>query len=135
MSHWAADYIGIPWQNAGNDLSGFDCWGLVRHVQKQHYGRDLPLITTDADNLPQVRRCFKYHAELSRWQVVDTPIDGDCALTFRGGFADHVGVWLSVNGGGVLHALKGHGVLFSKAEVLHRLGWEKVIFYRFMGGV
>lgn len=133
MSHWANQYIGKPWGNGAQGPTAFDCWALVRHVQREHYGRDLPIIQIDADNDAERNAAFDGHPEKSRWQLVETPLDGDCVLTHRGRQIDHVGLYLELDGGRVLHAIRGSGVVCTALPVLARLGWHPVEFYRFRG--
>ena len=77
---WACDYIGLPWRSGGTDKSGFDCWGLVKYIQQYHFNRTLPDIPTYANNLITVTKTFKQHPERRRWQLVDTPVEGDAVL-------------------------------------------------------
>jgi cell wall-associated NlpC family hydrolase len=130
MTHWATRYIGLPWANGAQGPDAFDCWALVRHVQREHYGRELPIIGVDADDLAAVGAAFAGHPERARWQRVDAPQDGDCVLTHRGAQLDHVGVYLDLDGGRVLHAVRGSGVVCTALPVLQRLGWHPVEFYR-----
>lgn len=132
--HWANQYIGLPWENGGQGPEAFDCWALVRHVQHEHYGRELPIIDVDADDAEAVEAAFAGHAERARWQLVSVPQDGDCVLTHRGAQVDHVGVYLDLDGGRVLHAVRGSGVVCTAPPVLGRMGWYPLEFYRFKGG-
>lgn len=130
MSHWANLYIGLPWESGAQGPEAFDCWALVRHVQQRHYGRELPIIAVDADDMAAVAATFSGHPERARWAHVETPQDGDCVLTRKGRDIDHVGVWLDVDAGRVLHAIRGSGVVATSLQALRRMGWQPE-FYRF----
>ena len=39
---WAASYLGIPFQDRGNDRRGCDCWGLCALIFKEQRGLALP---------------------------------------------------------------------------------------------
>lgn len=129
--HWATRYIGLPWENGAQGPEAFDCWALVRHVQREHYGRELPIINVDADDLAAVSNAFAHHPEKSRWQRIVGQLDGDCVLTHKGSQVDHVGIYLEIDGGRVLHAVRGSGVVCTALPVLKRMGWHPLEFYRF----
>lgn len=131
--HWAQQYLGLPWESGAQGPHAFDCWALVRHVQRQHYGRALPVIQVDALNQAVVHHTFATHPERQRWEQVAQPQDGDAVLTHKGRQADHVGVYLAVDGGRVLHAVPGSGVVCTRLHALVRLGWSPIEFYRFVG--
>jgi len=42
MSSWAVRYVGLPWELAGRDRKGIDCWGLHRLIYAEQLGVDLP---------------------------------------------------------------------------------------------
>jgi hypothetical protein len=42
-----------------------------------------------------------------------------------------VGVWLDVDGGGVLHCAEGAGVVFQRSDAIKLNGWAVEGFYRF----
>lgn len=134
MTHWAERYIGLPWINGGGGESGYDCWALVRQVQREHYGRDLPAIHVDAGDLAALGAAFARHPERARWRRVEAPQDGDCVLTHKGAHADHVGVYLDLDGGRILHSVRGSGVVCTALPVLRRMGWHPLEFYRFAAG-
>jgi len=99
VSHWSAPYIGREW------AVDFNCWGMVRLVQHQVFGRDMPAYepNTGLDELRTV-------VEASGWQHVEwahLPQDGDC-LTMIGPDGLHIGVVALIDGRAcVLHNLGG----------------------------
>jgi cell wall-associated NlpC family hydrolase len=133
MSHWSSQYIGLPWESGAQGPDAFDCWAFVRHVQSKHFGRDLPLIDVDANNRSMVHAAFAIHPERQRWAQVEQPSEGDCVLVHKGRFADHVGMWVDVDGGRILHAVPRAGVVCTSIQALRRLGWNPIEFYRFAG--
>jgi cell wall-associated NlpC family hydrolase len=47
--HWTEKYLPVPWKENGTTMEGLSCWGLVQHVQRERYGRNLPDIHLDAE--------------------------------------------------------------------------------------
>ena len=130
--HWATEYIGLPWSADGEGPRHFHCWSFVRHIQAAHYSRALPAIDNPHDLIAQART-FKNHPERARWSSAPTPQDGDCVLLRRSRVPVHIGVWLDVDGGGVLHCAQGPGVVFQRLPALENIGWQVSGFYRFTG--
>jgi len=131
MSHWAEHYIGIPWEPTGEGPDSYHCWAFVRHIQEKHFGRTLPGIPNPEDIL-SIARGFRDHPERKRWDLVDTPVEGDCVLMRQARYPIHVGVWLDVDGGGVLHCSQEAGVAFQKPDALALNGWRVEGNYRFI---
>ena len=134
MSHWANDYIGIPWEKGAQGPDSYDCWAFVRMVQERHFGRVLPAIYVDALNLREVTRNFKQHAEREHWALLsesEPRQDGDAVLMAHSSSPSHVGVFLTNDGGGVLHCVRGIGVIYSNMVNLHNAGWGHLEFYRY----
>ncbi|CDK97874.1 conserved protein of unknown function [Magnetospirillum gryphiswaldense MSR-1 v2] len=128
--HWAAAMIGLPWSPHGRGPDLFNCWEFVRMVQAQHFGRGLPDIANPEDTLA-MGRIFRDHPERRRWVKVDVPQEGDCVLLRRSRHPIHVGVWLALDGGGVLHCAEDSGVVFQRPDALRLNGWAIEGFYRF----
>lgn len=122
--HWAAKYLGKPWQSGCNGPETFDCWGFVRYVQLMHYGRTLPEISIDADNIRAVVNEFTSNHERNMWQKVDNPKDGDCLLLSQSKEPTHVGIWIDADGGGLLHCVKGAGVVFTVPSNIKNMGYN-----------
>lgn len=137
MTHWAEQYIGKPWRLGTSGPDTFDCWGLVRAVLGEHFGIAVPVIEIpDCAGLAVVREATKQlaqHPELARWQAVAVPRAGDGVKMSCARDPWHVGLWLDVDGGGVLHCLEGPGVIFSSPAALKAAGWGRVTYWRFTG--
>jgi hypothetical protein len=129
MTHFAVQYIGREWVNGAQGPDSFDCWGFVRWIQREHFGRELPTVDIDAMNTLAVVRAFSRHAEHDNWTKVATPSEGDCVEMGNITHPFHVGVWFDVDGGGVLHCVQGAGVVFSSLAAI-RLAWGKIDFWR-----
>ncbi len=128
--HWAETYIGIPWSATGEGPETYHCWAFVRHIQKEHFGRTLPAIPNPEDVLA-IARGFRDHPERQRWELVEKPGAGDCVLMRQARYPIHVGVWLDVDSGGVLHCSQEAGVAFQTRTSLALNGWSVEGFYRF----
>ncbi|OHC76316.1 MAG: hypothetical protein A3G18_05375 [Rhodospirillales bacterium RIFCSPLOWO2_12_FULL_58_28] len=132
MSHWAAAYIGLPWATDGEGPDSFHCWALVRHVQRERFGRDLPAVP-NPDALLAIARGFRDHQERQRWDLVDHPVEGDGVLMRQARYPVHAGVWIAVDGGRVLHVVRDKGVVAQSLSSLAVHGWRIEGFYRFIG--
>ncbi len=128
--HWAVNYLGKPWVSGKQGPDAFDCWGLVRYVQSRHYSRELPSINVDADNVRAVIKEFTSNDERNRWHAVASPQDGDCLLLSQSKEPTHVGIWIDVDGGGLLHAVKGAGVIFTTPTNIKNMGYNILGAYR-----
>lgn len=122
MTHWAESYIGRPWV-AGES----DCWNTARRVWREHFGQDVPPITVEALSPLAGRRAIR-DADLTDWQPVEVPQEGDAVLMAMGPSPCHVGIWLSF--GAVLHAIEHSGVICTPHRRLSDLGYRIVGFYR-----
>jgi cell wall-associated NlpC family hydrolase len=102
------NYIGIPFAEHGRDRGGCDCWGLVRLVQAERFGRRLPDLSQgyassrDAANIASL-----YEMERLRWEALAaeaSPEAGDVIVLRIAGAVRHVG--LVAAPGTMLHILK-----------------------------
>lgn len=128
--HWAAKYIGKPWISGGQGPDKFDCWGLVRFVMLDQRGIVLPVVNVDAASMIKVVRCFR-DGSYDGWKQVDDPVEFDGVLMSHASHPHHVGVWIGVDGGKVLHAVKGAGVTAMDRLHLRAAGWNIIGFWRY----
>ncbi len=131
--HWALHYIGKPWVSGGQGPDGYDCWGLVRAVQKDIFGHELPLITADALNPAAVIAEFKNKSSYSDWRQVETPVEGDCVITKSApDRPEHVGIYINVNGGRILQSVFGSGVVCVSEQATRKMIGQHLEYWRFV---
>lgn len=120
-------YVGLQWAAGARGPDAFDCWGLLRHVQAEHFGKVIP----DVPEFGAVARDMYDERMHSReWEIADKPFHG-AGVLMRGGDDPHVGAWLDLEGGGVLHSMERVGVIWSPRATLRMLGFSRLKFYRF----
>ncbi len=122
ITHWAADYIGLPWSPSHN------CWHFCARVWRERFGIDVPLIEIDGTDPRATRRELELSAERRGWREVADPVEGDAVLMAKGARPCHVGVRLSL--GGTLHCVEGAGAIFTPDGRLADLGYRVVGHYR-----
>lgn len=107
MEPWTNDYIGIPYSFGGDDRNGIDCWGLVRLVLSERYGKHLPeYFHDDINEVPGMIRDFVPRTNVYK---VESPALGDLALFLIGGKPMHIGIIVGEPGEpNLLHTLIGH---------------------------
>lgn len=127
--------VGRPYEHdptkPGDGPDRFRCWGLVRYVWREFYGKLAPEIPYDAKNdLQCVRIITAYEKNNEMFSVVDSPRDGDLVVMGNGPYGRHVGVYVLIDRGLVVHADDNGGVM---ATALTRLPWTRIRFFRFNG--
>lgn len=134
MEHWANTYLGRPWIPGGRGPAAFDCWGLLVHVYREHYGWTVPAhIGHHAEDVRENLRLFREEAAAARWRSLDkteAPVDGDAVAMSMGRRFHHVGVFLDLDGGLVLHPMQGKGVMANTRAGLKTFGLNNLKFYR-----
>jgi len=102
----AARYIGRPYVPGGRGPNGFDCVGLCLYV----YGHELGL---ELDELYSAGNKMRRMERPASMCIVDmrTPTGNS-----------HAGLWLSSDGGGILHCIMPLGVIFSRLNGFDAIG-------------
>jgi cell wall-associated NlpC family hydrolase len=115
--------VGKPYERGSDGPLAFDCYGLVRLVSRDVFGRELP----GRDTMTALSH--------QRWRRVRFPEDGAIALMEIAG-EKHIGIWLRE--GGVLHAVAPPGwktgdrrpaVVFDALITLPMRGYSRPRFY------
>lgn len=130
MTHFANKYIGRPWVAGAQGPDSFDCWGFVRYVLKHEYGYDVPQVNVNPECLRDVLYAFRTDLAFTAFEEVPLPCDGDVVLMRQAKNPVHAGLWLEIDGGGVLHCVRGSGVVFQNVISLNTTGWFLDSFYR-----
>lgn len=131
--HWANDYIGLPWSVGAKGPGSYDCFGLVQAVMRDRYGVTIPDVAVDFASLLSVCRAIRGHEQWAAWERIPMPTCGALVKLIKQCDPDHVGVWVDVDGGGILHASRACGVVFDSPFALRALGWSRLEYYQYRG--
>lgn len=124
--HWANEYIGDPWIEKTHE-----CGHFFVKMMRLRFGVICEVIDADAMSvLSCVRALSGAHPEFRNWLPVDEPREGDCVQMSCSKHPHHIGMWVEVDGGGVLHCVEGAGVVFSTRKNLRATGWNIVSIKR-----
>ena len=126
-----SDYIGTPWAAGASGPDAFDCMAFFGHVQKNHFGITVPdVLAPDYNNPAALASLFGTHPERGRWSRLSAPAHGCAVIVHR---PLHIGTWLDVDGGGVLHCVRGAGVVFTSDSSWPMSGFGRREFFEFAG--
>lgn len=108
----------------------FDCWGLTRLVQRDVYGRDLPLFEMAVKcGRMAMAAVIAAHPERKRWRQIPRPVDGALISMAQQGRGYHLGTFVALDGGLIVHTLEESGVVADRAVHLRTLGWHSIKWY------
>lgn len=92
---WSNRYLEIPFKAGGRDWSGCDCYGLVRLVLRERFGKDIPPFldyeTLDPSEISPVADSIRTGVPATE---VETPREGDVAVIALRGLEVHCGVFV-----------------------------------------
>lgn len=125
--------LGRPYRKGAAGPDAFDCWGLCRFVQAHLFGRELAAVEAWPDDEMQLAGFVASHIERKKWHRIETPQHGAIVEMAHHLMPWHVGVFLNVDGGGVLHARQRMGVVFEPVLRLQRGGFREVNFHAWIG--
>lgn len=126
--------LGRPWHLGAQGPEAFDCWSLFRLVQREVFGREVPMVQLPEDTpRSAVSALLASHPGRSLWRPVARAGHG-CGVEMTSVRTPlHVGVWLAVDGGLVLHCAEPAGVTVDRLLALKAQGWRRFRFYEWAG--
>ncbi len=127
---WVAQYLDKSFEELAYGPDKFDCFGLVWHVNKTQNHVELPRFDNIDYQIARINAEINDQALSEDWEEVESPQEFDCVVMRRAGEAYHVGVWLDVDGGKVLHATQ-KGIFCNDLGGLRRMSFHHINFYRF----
>lgn len=127
--HWAACYIGLPYERGGRGPRGVDCWGLLRLIYAFEFRISLPFFPgVESDALLASRTIEK--ETMSEWVLSDQPFDGAAVGLSQRSVLHHVGIYTPSDGGKIIHCWRSHNVIADTGEGLRLKGFKRIEFYR-----
>lgn len=124
-----SDLIGLPYVVGAQGPNEFDCWGLAKEVQKRLFNRDMPSIEDPPTDLHNLMNFIKKHPARRQWLKSKGPKHGQLVELAHGKHPFHIGVYLNIDGGGLIHSVNPLGVCFDRIPALEAAGWRKFIYH------
>jgi hypothetical protein len=122
--------IGKPWHENAQGPDAYDCWGLARAAQKIVFGRDLPIVSCPS-TLRALVETIENHAVRDNWPEVERATHGCLVSMTQSLHPHHIGTYLGLDGGRVLHATKNEGVMCCTLAQLRLEGFSKLRFHNY----
>jgi hypothetical protein len=125
--------VGKPFLKGGQGPDAYSCWGITRACQRVVFERELPLVLVDETNTRAVIEAIAASPLHEQAEIVARPAHGDLVTMSRHDHPRHIGVYLALDRGGILHCYEKAGVRFDTIATLAALGWYRLKFHRFAG--
>jgi hypothetical protein len=108
----------------------YDCLTLTAHTQRVLFNRTLPnIVLKDNSAATFIEAVTEGHRQSKLpLKVADKPEHGCVVEMSRSDIPHHIGTWLDVSGGGILHCALGMGVCFDPPYILKLAGWRRFIY-------
>lgn len=132
--HWSAQYIQKPWVSGARGPDAFDCWGLLRWIYKTRLSIELPAYpgveAKDSETVAGlIREATTVGPFAQEWHRLSKPVDM-CGVAMGINEITHVGVYLAVDGGLVLHTASRHNCIAQSLKTLRANGYNLIEFYQ-----
>lgn len=124
--------LGSPYVLNGQSFSqGVDCFSCMRIIEKELFFRNTPAFQIEEDT-PKgyIQAVLKGKREFN-WVQIDEPVNGCVVELTRGNTPHHVGVYFELPHfkiKGLVHALKGAGVIYDPMNTLKGAGWKRFTY-------
>lgn len=126
-------WLNIPYSDGPQSKAGFNCWGLMRACLMAAGMNDVQAMAVDFKNSAHVQAQANQQLAKGVWLKLDTPEPFCVVQMSHATIAHHVGVWLPVNNGMILHTTLGTGSILQKRHLVNQLGFHITGYYRFIG--
>lgn len=122
--------MGKPYQLGAQGPAAFDCYALARHLERELFGRAMPAFEIPGQaGRVAIAAAIAIHPERSRWLELAAPVDGALVTMARNSCGYHLGVWIEEDGGIIVHAFDGIGVVADTIASLMAVGWRRLRFH------
>jgi len=124
MSHWSINYLGKTYIKGEND-----CWTVFCDVQNNVFDRNIQDLAFGTINELSTRKEFLNNPLRQRFKEVRIPVDGCAVFMSKGKYTSHIGTYLNIGEGRVLHCIEYSGTVIQSLSDLKAYGWNIVGFF------
>ncbi len=131
---------GIGHRIGGRGPSEFDCWSTVQIAQAHLFGRELLDVDLgEKASRTDILRAVRSHVAHAQWEELGIwsgglqPAHGDVVTMTHKGVPWHVGTFLGVDRGVVLHCAEEAGICIDDRAVLYAKGFRLLTIHRYIG--
>lgn len=119
-------HLGRPWS-----AHGFDCWECVRAIYFDAYGITLAQfqIETPGDH-HETMTAIDEQKKTGKWEMLGYPEDGCFVAIGKREWPHHIGIYLAIDGGKIVHCLENIGCVVDSVSSLKISGWGFMQFYK-----
>lgn len=76
---WVDRYVGAPFKEQGREFSGFDCWGMHRHILMSHAGLDDEDVPSYSEvgsyDGKQIKKEIKSNLDCNKWVLIQRGLE------------------------------------------------------------
>src|SRR5262245_10181805 len=125
--------LGKRWERNASGPDRFDCYGLAVYLERELFGRDMLPIVDAPESPSAVARMVAAHPANQQWQRVAKPVDGALVLMAHNLHPWHLGVYLAIDGGLIVHTQRSTGVTCDSPIALRAAGWRSFQYHDWIG--
>lgn len=122
-------YVGKPWTADGMGPDAFSCWGLVRHIYEKYKGVKLNNYLNACGLVARERAEVIEKEAGDSWTLIQNPEHLCVVVLAKNKLVHHVGIYLQLGAGVVLHSHRGCGAITQTLAQLRLSGWTNIKFY------
>lgn len=124
MNHWVKSYIGKSY------IKGkADCWTVFCDIQNNIFNKNIDELDFGKINSLNTRKEFLKNSLRQRFEEVTIPVDGCAVFLSKGQYTSHIGTYIALGEGKVIHAVEHSGTIIQNISDLELNGWNIIGFY------
>ena len=129
---WLLPLLNKPWRAYATGPKAYDCWGVVYAAFPHVVGASVKRHLDVKSNCPRAfEKAVADEIATGAWEQIPEPEHGCLVLLGTGAELRHVGLWLAINGGRMLHSIEGAGVQLDGRA--HLSNYHRIEYWRYVG--
>lgn len=125
MKHWSEKYLDSVYQKGQQD-----CWTVFCDIQNDIFNKNIKNIAFGEISDLNTRKEFLKHPLRQRFKQVTIPVDGCAVFMSKGKYTSHIGTFLNIGEGKVLHCIEYSGTIIQNLSLVKASGWNIIGFFK-----